>query len=88
MKTRDIVSDIHRAVVQNQGGSCSKDLSVGGGRALPVAEWPLTTAQAQARLAIEAINAAVVLHLNLACPGNLHLHSQERSSDATSWSKR
>ena len=88
MKTRDIVSDIHRAVVQNQGGSGSKDLLVSDGRALPVTEWPLTVAQTQARLAIEAIDGAAVLHLNPACPGNLHLHSQECSSDATSWSIR
>ena len=35
MKTRAIVSDIYRAVVQNQEGIDSKHLSVSGTRTLP-----------------------------------------------------
>jgi len=36
MKTRAIVSDIHRVVVQNQEGTSNKHLSVSGGRTLAV----------------------------------------------------
>jgi len=38
MKTRDIVSDIYRAVVQNQEGIGSKRLSVSDGCALASTE--------------------------------------------------
>ena len=66
MRTRAIVSDIHRAVVQNQEGTSSKCLSVSDGRTLAVTGCPLTVAQTQTRSAIEATGGPAILHLNIA----------------------
>ena len=52
MKTRAIVSDIHRVIVQNQEEAGNKHLLVSGGRTLAVTGCPLTAAQAQTRSAI------------------------------------
>ena len=64
MKTRDIVSDIHRAVMQNQGESDSKDLSASDGRALPVTERSLTAAQTQARSGVSTTDGLIILRLD------------------------
>jgi len=82
-KTRAIVSDIRRAVLENQESSKHPAL-VSDSRTIIVAEWPLNVAQTQTRSAISTANDPIILHLNTAYLENLRPYRQGPSSAATS----